>query len=255
METDIIDPRLRSDTSGNEYPPLHRPSSSAITTNQNRVSLPTPQSGHSPGTPQSVGNAGSTGPNRGEGSPEAGSTDPKRPRACEACRGLKVRCEFDTNNLDGPCKRCAKANRNCVVTIPSRKRQKKTDSRVAELEKKIDALTASLQATKSQSISVGHGSELESDQDATSNTPRPNSYEQVTIGAFERPGSDWMLQDCNARPSEKQIAPPVVIARQKRKHQEGRDYSIVTTTPLSVSSASANRGKNIVHSSDCHSVC
>jgi hypothetical protein len=35
-----------------------------------------------------------------------------------------------------------------VVTQPTRKRQKKTDSRVAELEKKIDALTASLQATR-----------------------------------------------------------------------------------------------------------
>ncbi|KAF9879713.1 hypothetical protein CkaCkLH20_02524 [Colletotrichum karsti] len=72
--------------------------------------------------------------------------DPKRPRACEACRGLKVRCEPDANEPDGPCKRCKKAGRNCVVTMPTRKRQKKTDSRVAELEKKIDALTASLQA-------------------------------------------------------------------------------------------------------------
>ncbi|KAI9830525.1 MAG: hypothetical protein M1819_005483 [Sarea resinae] len=75
--------------------------------------------------------------------------DPKRPRACEACRGLKVRCEPDAKNLDGPCRRCAKAGRQCVVTQPNRKRQKKTDSRVAELERKIDALTASLQATKS----------------------------------------------------------------------------------------------------------
>ena len=76
--------------------------------------------------------------------------DPKRPRACEACRGLKVRCQPDEDNFDGPCKRCAKAGRNCVVTVPSRKRQKKTDSRVAELEKKIDALTASLQARRSE---------------------------------------------------------------------------------------------------------
>ncbi|CAG7556976.1 unnamed protein product [Fusarium equiseti] len=73
------------------------------------------------------------------------ANDPKRPRACEACRGLKVRCEPDPND-EGPCKRCRKAGRNCVVTMPTRKRQKKTDSRVAELEKKIDALTASLQA-------------------------------------------------------------------------------------------------------------
>lgn len=70
--------------------------------------------------------------------------DPKKLRACESCRGLKVRCEPDPKG--GPCKRCKKAGRNCVVTAPTRKRQKKTDSRVSELEKKIDALTASLQA-------------------------------------------------------------------------------------------------------------
>ncbi|KAI0855821.1 hypothetical protein F4860DRAFT_495207 [Xylaria cubensis] len=83
----------------------------------------------------------------GEGTPQD-PNDPKRPRACEACRGLKVKCEPDLLNPDGPCKRCAKAGRGCVVTQPTRKRQKKTDSRVAELEKKIDALTASLQASR-----------------------------------------------------------------------------------------------------------
>ncbi|CRG83512.1 Pentafunctional AROM polypeptide [Talaromyces islandicus] len=74
--------------------------------------------------------------------------DLKRPRACEACRQLKVRCELDSDHPSGSCKRCAKAKRTCVITAPSRKRQKKTDSRVTELEKKIDALTASLQASR-----------------------------------------------------------------------------------------------------------
>ncbi|GAB0132152.1 hypothetical protein EsDP_00000596 [Epichloe bromicola] len=72
--------------------------------------------------------------------------DAKKSRACEACRSLKVRCEPDPNDENAPCKRCGKAGRSCVVTMPTRKRQKKTDSRVSELEKKIDALTASLQA-------------------------------------------------------------------------------------------------------------
>ena len=82
-------------------------------------------------------------------SPSGNPSDPndlKRPRACEACRQLKVKCEPDDNSPTGSCKRCAKANRQCVVTAPSRKRQKKTDSRVAELEKKIDALSATLAA-------------------------------------------------------------------------------------------------------------
>lgn len=75
---------------------------------------------------------------------QAAQDDPKRQRACEACRGLKVRCDQDPAQPDVPCKRCAKAGRPCIITQPSRKRQKKADSRVAELEKKLDALTAVL---------------------------------------------------------------------------------------------------------------
>ncbi|KAL8835971.1 MAG: hypothetical protein Q9170_003094 [Blastenia crenularia] len=109
------------------------------------------------------------------------SADSKRPRACEACRGLKVRCEPDP--VKGTCRRCAKAQRPCVVTAPSRKRQKKTDSRVAELERKIDALTASLHATKAQAAS-------ESDEDSTDDRrPLP-----PVSGQSHRP-SDYPIQD------------------------------------------------------------
>ena len=76
--------------------------------------------------------------------------DLKRPRACEACRQLKVRCDPEPDHPTGSCKRCAKANRQCIITAPSRKRQKKSDSRVAELERKIDALTASLEASRAR---------------------------------------------------------------------------------------------------------
>lgn len=93
-----------------------------------------------------------------------GSIDPKRPRACEACRGLKVRCEPDP--VKRTCRRCAKAGRQCIVTVPSRKRQKKTDSRVAELEKKIDALTASLHANKGQTVSESDEESAEEEGDS-----------------------------------------------------------------------------------------
>lgn len=84
----------------------------------------------------------------GDGIP---SSESKRPRACEACRGLKVKCDPDA--VKGACRRCAKAGRPCIVTAPSRKRQKKTDNRVAELEKKINALEASLHATRYEASS------------------------------------------------------------------------------------------------------
>jgi hypothetical protein len=43
-----------------------------------------------------------------------------------------------------------------ITTPPTRKRQKKADSRVAELERKIDALTATLHAQKASSPSIQH---------------------------------------------------------------------------------------------------
>lgn len=105
-------------------------------------------------SPQHLHNAGTINADINTSHEESSFNDPKRLRACEACRGLKVRCEPDQHNPDAPCKRCAKANRICVVTAPSRKRRKKTDSRVAELEKKIDALTASLAAQRAEGIFV-----------------------------------------------------------------------------------------------------
>lgn len=70
----------------------------------------------------------------------------KRSRACIACRNMKIRCL----PIEGQeaCSSCAKVNRECVMPGPPRKRQK-TVHKVAELEKKINALTDALLA-KSQ---------------------------------------------------------------------------------------------------------
>nr|CDP23206.1 Putative protein of unknown function [Podospora anserina S mat+] len=126
-----------------------------------------------------------------------GGLDPKKPRACESCRGLKVRCDPDPADPDGPCKRCAKAKRECVITQPTRKRAKKTDSRVAELEKKIDMLTASLQATRPQTSGTstgglhGPGSDPQAHQAAqalvSSADWRGTSHDQ----SGGRPGTDY----------------------------------------------------------------
>ncbi|KAF4455095.1 hypothetical protein F53441_2534 [Fusarium austroafricanum] len=110
-------------------------------------------------------------------------TDPKRPRACEACRGLKVRCEPDPND-EGPCKRCRKAGRNCVVTMPTRKRQKKTDSRVAELEKKIDALTASLQARATPAGGHAHSQGHGVGESPGGTAPKPSNDSNTAASAY-----------------------------------------------------------------------
>lgn len=128
---------------GPEYPepPSHAPLNPYLTRD-------VPGDAHGLGQP-SFG----MGPENSNRSPDSNDAlgDAKRPRACEPCRQLKVRCDPDPEHPDGSCKRCAKARRACIVTAPTRKRQKKTDSRVAELERKIDALTATLQASHSTS--------------------------------------------------------------------------------------------------------
>ncbi|KAI9778728.1 MAG: hypothetical protein M1839_007959 [Geoglossum umbratile] len=173
-------------------------------------------------------------------------SDPKRLRACESCRGLKVRCELNASNPDGACKRCAKAGRDCIITAPSRKRQKKTDSRVAELEKKIDALTASLIATKSGAQRHESDSGDESlDGVAQHGGPhaqgavlRDQALTQSPVQRIPRGGietNEWLRapdrfsrtpsQDTLAR---KATGPPVALAGQKRAHT-GEAHTNATT--------------------------
>lgn len=176
MDSAALDPRLRNpDDSSISVAPTSASApastSTSTSTSTSAVSLTTHTPSNDPSSPdiQRQGahdyapQGGFSTPRHKHATPQSGTAafsddtpgdhdasggDPKKPRACEACRGLKVRCEPDQNNPDGACKRCAKAGRNCIITQPTRKRQKKTDSRVAELEKKIDALTATLSATK-----------------------------------------------------------------------------------------------------------
>ncbi|KAI5288077.1 hypothetical protein KEM54_005493, partial [Ascosphaera aggregata] len=73
----------------------------------------------------------------------------RRSRACEACRHLKVRCIPDPDSLDGACRRCVRGKRECIVTAPARRRPKRTDARVVELERQIEFLKASLEESRS----------------------------------------------------------------------------------------------------------
>ena len=186
-----------------------------------------------PQTPQSAGNVTDNDHEGENGRHDGGPNDPKRPRACEACRGLKVRCEPEPNNPDGPCKRCNKANRNCVVTAPSRKRQKKADGRVAELEKKIDALTAALKNPgHSASPSFGGANDHGDNMNIARNFSNP--YQQVTNGGFASPyvprpdaartqSSEWAGLSKSEHDMRKPSPPPMVMAGQKRKHFDSRD--------------------------------
>ncbi|KAL1855054.1 hypothetical protein Plec18170_004468 [Paecilomyces lecythidis] len=238
-----IDPRLRSagDNTGgsiNSSPALHH---------HHTPYDPTPQSAHSttggyPEVPSQVSHA-STPSSTGQGyysavphsyypsepaaiagaprheqhiDPDDPLEDLKRPRACEACRQLKVRCEPDNDHPTGACRRCAKAGRACVVTAPTRKRQKKTDSRVAELEKKIDALTASLQATRGQHAVAELGTPRQYMEE-----PPPRRW----LGGGPPPGQGV---DRRASNDTSVMGSPAHLAGNKRQHSgefKGAGYS------------------------------
>lgn len=63
--------------------------------------------------------------------------------ACNACRAHKVRCLPNPSSSSRTCQRCAKTDRTCVYTAPQkRKQRKRTDTRVAELEREVQAMRA-----------------------------------------------------------------------------------------------------------------
>lgn len=71
-----------------------------------------------------------------------------------------------------------------ITTPPTRKRQKKADSRVAELERKIDALTATLHAQKGGAPDIRHHGGMPQYEDTHgSGLPQPEgSYRYGAIG-------------------------------------------------------------------------
>ncbi|KAI1608581.1 hypothetical protein EDD36DRAFT_103945 [Exophiala viscosa] len=86
-------------------------------------------------------------------------------RACVACRRMKTRCEFD-EALGTACKLCIRARRQCVMQTLPRRRKRKTTDRVADLEKKINALTAL----------------LASNNNSTAEKTTPNSLRETASG-------------------------------------------------------------------------
>ncbi|KAH8820705.1 hypothetical protein F5884DRAFT_647203, partial [Xylogone sp. PMI_703] len=65
-------------------------------------------------------------------------------RACDACREHKVRCILDAVSV-GKCQRCVRSGQACNFAPPQRRKQRKrTDTRVAELEREMKALRSLL---------------------------------------------------------------------------------------------------------------
>ncbi|KAJ5758009.1 uncharacterized protein N7511_006703, partial [Penicillium nucicola] len=83
-------------------------------------------------------------------------------RSCESCRSLKVRC-LPSPSTPNQCQRCAKGKRACVFVPPQRRRpRKRTDSRVAQLEKEMRVMRSLLKGRiREESEPESEGSEVD----------------------------------------------------------------------------------------------
>lgn len=76
-------------------------------------------------------------------------------RSCEPCRGRKIRCIQGQNAGSGKCTRCEKMRLTCVYLAPNAKRKRKrTDARVAELEKELRHLKHRIDGAEEDDRSV-----------------------------------------------------------------------------------------------------
>ncbi|KAK9370115.1 hypothetical protein V1509DRAFT_618560 [Lipomyces kononenkoae] len=144
--------------------------------------------------------------------------DHKRSRACDHCRALKVRCvPHDETDPSGICHRCYKSSRQCVFTVNARKRQKRTDTRVADLEKKLDELTARLAATKGQQGQHATA-ERENLMPKMAHAPEPSTDGQRLL----QPDSDGQSQNMApqhlAGNANAYLTPPTMRQHQQESH-------------------------------------
>jgi hypothetical protein len=161
--------------------------------------------------------------------------DLKRPRACDSCRGLKVRC--DQERPDVSCRRCAKAGRPCITTPPTRKRQKKADSRVAELERKIDALTATLHAQKAGAPEIRHHGGIPQPGASADSMPMPVEG-QYRMGSLEH---DWSQPPAGRYPD---IPPGYGPAQNMQRAPEPKRRKLDNTSHAVSSQVKRTRGQS-----------
>ncbi|KPM36634.1 hypothetical protein AK830_g9930 [Neonectria ditissima] len=156
-----------------------------------------------------------------------------RSSVCKHCRESKVRCEPDPTDAERPCKRCKRSGRDCVAAVLRPRREKKSKSLVAELGKKIDALTASLRARE---IVVATRTSLPAEgrcsfattwqEDGTKTNTRPFATANGTLSI----GTAW-----NAHTIEKQSTHPgmsTVGFEQRRGAASGSDPSRASVYPI-----------------------
>lgn len=116
-------------------------------------------------------------------------------KACVACRKLKIRCIIEENSDGRRCQRCTKHNQECVFAqIQRRKQRKRTDVRVAELEKELLSMRDMLSRDGNTTIS--------------SQGERPNAGSSVSLSLPQSPPG-----------RDRRISSPVGVSNEKEPPQ------------------------------------
>src|SRR5690349_13814867 len=115
-------------------------------------------------------------------------------RACEPCRLLKVRCLPSPDPSTTQCQRCAKNGRTCHYAAPQKRRpRKRTDTRVAELEREVRAMRSLLNKSK-QSPSGDSSHDLNptiEEGDETDELLRKASVPSISKSFATQKGPQW----------------------------------------------------------------
>lgn len=117
--------------------------------------------------------------------------DPSLNRACEACRTLKVRCLPGVTSPKVVCQRCIKFNRDCVfATAQKRKPRKRTDARVAELEREVQAMRSLMTARKQMEKSGANDAKTVNFAQPSDLDGKPSRRQSSLTGSGSTPNSN-----------------------------------------------------------------
>jgi hypothetical protein len=117
-------------------------------------------------------------------------------RSCEACRAAKVRCQIEEDAEDSKCQRCHFTSRSCVfVARLPRKPRKRTDTRIKELEQKLQAMESTLLQPPIRAAS--HGWKAPDGSSPASNASRTfrdsHTRDRLSEGSITRQGGRQLL--------------------------------------------------------------
>ncbi|KAL1970714.1 hypothetical protein VTN77DRAFT_4358 [Rasamsonia byssochlamydoides] len=155
-------------------------------------------------------------------------------RSCESCRALKVRCLPDPN-VPNRCQRCTKAKRACIFVAPQRRRpRKRTDSRVAQLEREMAAMRMmlkdriALEAIINEESSDTGKEETDEVDFATDPTEKPHrTFPNVPFNSSSDSNRSNSVHQYNRSPGSRSGYAP-----------SGNDSSVLSTPPLTHNASS-----------------